>query len=64
MVPGALGLLEGGYVVLGGLFGISPELALAIALGKRVRELGMGLPGLVAWQIAEGHRFVRARRSR
>lgn len=64
MVPGALGLLEGGYVVLGGLFGISPELSLAIALGKRVRELGLGLPGLVAWQIAEGHRFVRARKSR
>jgi uncharacterized membrane protein YbhN (UPF0104 family) len=59
MVPGALGALEGGIVVFGALFGLPADMALAISLSKRVRELTLGLPGLVAWQWAEGHHFLR-----
>jgi putative membrane protein len=51
VVPGALGIQEGGYLVLGGFLGIPPQIALALALLKRVRELLLGLPGLVAWQM-------------
>jgi putative membrane protein len=51
VVPGALGVQEGGYLVLGKAFGISPETAVALSLAKRVRELLFGLPGLVAWQL-------------
>ena len=47
MVPGALGALEGGIVVFGALFGLPADMALAISLSKRVRELALGLPGLV-----------------
>jgi len=54
LVPGALGVQEGGFVLLGGILGISPEIALALSLVKRVRELVMGLPGLVAWQFFSG----------
>lgn len=50
MVPGALGLQEGGYVLVGAALGVPGEAALALALVKRARELALGLPSLVAWQ--------------
>jgi putative membrane protein len=56
-VPGALGVQEGGYVLLGGMLGVSPQVALALSLIKRVRELLLGLPGLLAWQLLEGRRL-------
>jgi putative membrane protein len=57
MVPGALGVQEGGFVVLGALLGITPEMALGLSLAKRVRELLLGIPGLVTWQAMEGKRL-------
>lgn len=59
MVPGALGVLEGGFVVFGALFGLPAEIALAISLSKRVRELALGVPGLFAWSWIEGHYLLR-----
>lgn len=59
MVPGALGALEGGFVVFGALFGLPAETALAISLSKRVRELILGLPGLFVWHWIEGHYLLR-----
>ncbi len=58
MVPGALGALEGGLVLFGALLGLPAELALAISLSKRVRELALGLPGLAVWQWVEGRRLL------
>lgn len=58
-IPGALGVQEGGFIVLGGMLGLSPEIALAVSLMKRVRELALGVPGLIAWQLAEGRRAWR-----
>lgn len=58
-IPGALGVQEGGIVLLGALLGIGPELALSLALCKRVRELAVGVPGLIAWKIAEGRDILR-----
>lgn len=54
LIPGALGVLEGSFIVFGALFGIGADASLAMALAKRVRELALGLPGLISWQIAEG----------
>ena len=62
LVPGSLGVQEGGYVLLGTAIGLSPETALALSLIKRVRELALGLPGLVAWQVVEGRRWFMLRR--
>jgi putative membrane protein len=59
MVPGALGALEGGFVLFGALFGLPADIALAISLSKRVRELALGLPGLFVWQWVEGHHLAR-----
>lgn len=52
-VPGALGVQEGGYIVVCRLFGLSPELAIALSLTKRLREVVLGVPSLLAWQMAE-----------
>ncbi len=59
-VPGALGIQEGGFVVLAGLFGVPPDAAVSISLTKRIRELALGFPGLAAWQYRE----YRLRRDR
>jgi len=59
MVPGALGALEGGFVLFGALFGLPADIALAISLTKRVRELALGLPGLIVWQWVEGRHLIR-----
>ena len=59
MVPGALGALEGGFVLFGALFGLPADVALTISLSKRVRELALGLPGLFVWQWVEGHYLLR-----
>jgi putative membrane protein len=59
IVPSGLGALEGGLVMLGALFGLPPETALAISLSKRVRELALGLPGLFVWNWIEGHHLLR-----
>ena len=60
-VPGALGVQEGGLIIIGGLIGLGPEVSLALSLTKRVRDLLLGLPGLIAWQIAEGRRLWPAK---
>ncbi len=53
-VPGGLGVQEGGYVMVGALVGLPPDLMLATSLATRLGELIEGLPGLLAWQFAEG----------
>jgi putative membrane protein len=60
-VPGGLGAQEAGFIGFGALIGLSPQLMLSVSLATRVRELLVGLPGLVAWQHAEG-RGLAARR--
>ncbi|HTJ95258.1 MAG TPA: lysylphosphatidylglycerol synthase domain-containing protein [Pararobbsia sp.] len=52
-IPGALGVQEGGYLLLAPLVGLPPEAALALSLIKRARELLLGLPGLVYLHFSE-----------
>jgi len=63
VVPGGWGVQEGGYVVLGALVGLSPEFMLALSLATRARELLIALPGLLAWQHAEGRWLWRRRKA-
>jgi len=60
-VPGGLGVQEGGYLVVGNLLGIPGDAAFALSLIARVRELALGIPGLISWQIIEARRLLRAR---
>ncbi len=57
-VPNALGVQEGAYALLGPLFGISAELALALSLLKRARDIAVGVPVLLIWQKTEGSRSL------
>jgi hypothetical protein len=44
--------------VVGALFGLSPEFALALSLIKRVRDIVIGVPALALWQAMEGRRLL------
>ncbi len=46
-IPGAIGVQEGGYLLLAPLVGLPPDATLALSLAKRTRELLLGLPGLL-----------------
>ncbi len=60
-VPSGLGVQETGYYFVGQLLGIPDYLAITLALIARVRELALGIPGLICWQVIEGRRLWRAR---
>jgi putative membrane protein len=63
-IPGAVGVQEGGFVVFGALLGLPSDAALSLALAKRVRELLLGLPGLLAWQLETGRAALADRAGR
>ena len=53
-IPASLGVQDGGYVLAAGLFGVPPEAAFAMAALKRLREVLIGVAGLLIW-----HRTTR-----
>ncbi len=53
-VPTGVGVQEVGLVGIGRILGIDPELALALSLVKRLREIIFGLPALGLWQRIAG----------
>ena len=57
IVPAGLGVQEAGLVLFGHVMGIGPELALAVSMAKRMREVLCGLPPLLSWQWLEGRRL-------
>lgn len=56
-VPGALGVQEAGLLLAGHALGVGAELALAVSMAKRLREILCGLPPLVSWQWLELRRL-------
>jgi putative membrane protein len=58
LVPAALGIQEGGFLLLGHLYGIDAQAALAVALIKRIPELVLGSAGLVAWYVLTVRRWL------
>lgn len=61
MVPMAAGVQEGGYLVVGAAFGLPPDQALALSLLKRGRDLALGVPPLLGWQVLESGKWWRHR---
>ena len=57
IVPAAVGVQEAGYVALGTIFGVGPELALGVSLLRRGRDLLLGAPVLAVWHWAELRRL-------
>ena len=63
IVPGALGIQEGTFLLVGSVLGIDASTSLALAAARRLRDAVIFLPGIVAWHRAESHRHdTRSRR--
>jgi putative membrane protein len=60
LVPAGLGVQEAAVLLLGRLAGVGGEVALSLALVKRMRELALGVPALLSWQWVEALRMRRA----
>lgn len=57
IVPAGLGVQEAGLIVFGHIVGIDTDLALGVAMVKRMREVIWGVPFLLSWQWMEGRRL-------
>jgi putative membrane protein len=64
LLPAGLGIQEGALLLLCGWAGVPGHVALALALVKRARELGVCLPGLVTWAVLERPTRRRHRHAR
>jgi putative membrane protein len=54
VIPGGLGVQEGGILAAGIWLGLPPEVVLSAALLKRAREVVFGLPALAVWSWLDG----------
>ena len=61
IVPGAVGVQEGALILLGHVVGLPSDVALGLSLVKRLREIALGVPALMVWQVVEGHRIFSRR---
>ncbi len=61
LIPGGIGVQEGAYVLIGPLFGLPAEAALALSLAKRARDLTVGIPAMLVWQIGEARAVLKDR---
>ena len=57
VVPAGIGVQEAGFVLFGHMLGVGADLALAVSMAKRLREVLCGVPSLVSWQWLEGRRL-------
>jgi len=64
VIPAGLGVQEAALVVFGRTFGIDAELALAVSMAKRVREVLLGVASLLSWQWMEGRQIHKEWRAR
>jgi putative membrane protein len=63
LVPVNAGVQEAGYAGLGMIFGVPPDLSLAVSLVRRARDITVGLPVLLLWQLVEMRRLRRRGRA-
>jgi putative membrane protein len=61
LVPAGLGVQEAVILLFGYLAGVGGEVALSLALVKRMREILIGVPALLSWQWFEAQRLRRGR---
>ncbi|OYV35978.1 MAG: hypothetical protein B7Z80_16880 [Rhodospirillales bacterium 20-64-7] len=58
-VPGRVGIQEAAYTLLGGIFGVPPDIALSLSLLRRARDFVIAVPVLLIWQGIEAKRLKR-----
>jgi hypothetical protein len=56
IAPAGLGVQEAGLIGVGSLLGLGSDVAIALSLAKRAREILFGLPALAVWQARSGGR--------
>ncbi len=56
IAPAGLGVQEAGLMGVGSLLGLGTDVAIALSLAKRAREILFGVPALAAWQTLTGAR--------
>ncbi|HUC17299.1 MAG TPA: lysylphosphatidylglycerol synthase domain-containing protein [Acetobacteraceae bacterium] len=59
-VPGFAGVQEAAYIGLGSAFGLTPDIAIAVSLVRRARDVLVGVPILLVWQLIEARRLQPA----
>jgi glycosyltransferase 2 family protein len=59
-IPGRVGVQEAAYTLLGGIFGVPPDIALSLSLMRRARDFVIAVPVLVIWQGLEAKRLKSA----
>lgn len=59
IVPAALGVQEGGFLLIGAALGIDGPTSLALAAARRLRDVVVFFPGLLVWQRLEAQRASR-----
>ena len=64
VIPAGLGVQEAGLIIFGKTLGIDAELALAVSMAKRVREVLLGVVSLLSWQWMEGRQVHKEWRAR
>jgi uncharacterized membrane protein YbhN (UPF0104 family) len=60
VAPAGLGVQEAGLVEVGQLLGLGSDVAIALSLAKRMREILFGIPALVVWQVTSRSRHSPA----
>lgn len=64
VVPAALGVQEGGFLLIGAALGIDGPTSLALAAARRLRDMVVFFPGLLVWQWLEAQKETGNIRSR
>jgi putative membrane protein len=59
LVPAGLGVQEAAVILFGHLAGVGGDVALSLALVKRMREILIGIPALLSWQWCETRQVHR-----
>jgi len=53
VIPNGYGVQEGGFMAIGALMGLTPDVGLAVSLAVRIREVVFDVPGLLLWHHIE-----------
>ena len=48
-IPAGLGVQELAFVIIGSHVGLSDSVSFSMAIGRRIREIGVGLPAIFTW---------------
>ena len=58
-IPASVGIQELGYAALAPVFGLTPEIGLAVSLLRRARDIVVAVPVLLLWQAIETRRAAK-----